>query len=795
MNETSSFPSAAGVAAGRSFNRAVLNSMRNAESFDIHPSAFGERMNRHHRRRWGSWSVPIVIGLIIAFQLAVAIISIDLLAAVRTYVSGESLYSKAQKAAQGFLLDYAASQQEVDYQRFVQALAVPVGDRIAREELNKPDPDFELVRRSFEAGGNHPDDIGGAIRLYRLFHNVPFMADAISTWRDADAGVAEMQALVERARARVGSTDAAEAFRALRAQAPGLNVHLTELEQSFSNRLGDASRWTQNFLVGVNVAIAALLALTGFGLIRRSARILQQGELQMTRLVDAVTDGVLIIDANGKIVLCNRAAAHVFGVATADAIGALVDRFIPHCLETARRARQQAIGDSGALHNLIGRRADGREFPMEASLSKIDTASGTLVTMVFRDVTEARAAHAERQTREALEATSQAKTEFLSRMSHELRTPLNAVLGFSQLLRLDTDWPPSVQQLERIQHIENAGAHLLALVNDVLDLSRVESGQMRLVLGVVSLRLVIEDALTMVRNLASAAGVECVASRIGSVAPADMAPRSLPSRGGADPLDVWVLADPVRLRQVLVNLLTNGIKYNRSGGSVRVSCGFRGNAVQVMIADTGPGIPSDKLSHLFEPFNRLGAENSKIEGTGIGLVLSRRLVELMRGELTVASTVGRGTVATLVLQACDEPFAAPLVQTPPSQHGMLDASLNVLYAEDNEVNVELVRGVVRLRPAITMRVAENGRQAVEMARSAPPDLMLVDMNLGDMTGMELAQELRCHAANRSIRLVALSADAMPEQIAAALAFGFECYLTKPIDFRKLLNVLDGQPDS
>ena len=126
---------------------------------------------------------------------------------------------------------------------------------------------------------------------------------------------------------------------------------------------------------------------------------------------------------------------------------------------------------------------------------------------------------------------------------------------------------------------------------------------------------------------------------------------------------------------------------------------------------------------------------------------------------------------------------------------MLDASLNVLYAEDNEVNVELVRGVVRLRPAITMRVAENGRQAVEMARSAPPDLMLVDMNLGDMTGMELAQELRCHAATRTIRLVALSADAMPEQIAAALAFGFECYLTKPIDFRKLLNVLDGQPDS
>ena len=894
-------------------------------------------MNSHPIHWKRSWPVATVLAIIVTFELVVAVVSIDLLASVRAYVTGESLYSKGQKDAQIYLLDYAQGQREEDYQRFLRALAVPLGDRRAREELEKASPDLAAARAGFLSGGNHPADVDGLIRLFRWFHRVPFMADAISIWREGDVVIGQMQSLVERARASVIARNAgADEFLKLREQAPLLNSRLTELESSFSAQLGEASRQMQRLLIAVNVIIATVLALTGFGFIRRSTRIqvategevrrrqqslqrlldsaaegvfgvdmtgrctfvnraaleilgyereadllgkemhalvnhshadgrvhsasesrmyqafrerqelhvadevfwrrdgtsvpveywshpvlqddevqgavatffdiserlrmqaaLRQGEIRMTQLVDAVTDGVLILDADENIVMFNRAAEHLFGVAAAEAIGVPVDRFVPHCLTEGGtgQARPHAIGFTGALHDLIGRRADGSEFPMEASLSKLDTEGGTLMTMVFRDVTQARAAHAERQAREALEASSRAKTEFLSRMSHELRTPLNAVLGFSQLLRLDTAWPPSLQQLERIQHIENAGTHLLALVNDVLELSRVESGQMKLLLGAVSLRLVVEDALAMVTNLASGAGVECAAPRLSGGLPGASRPSNLPLRGGADALDVWVLADSVRLRQVLVNLLTNGIKYNRIGGSVRVSCRRLGSTVQVAITDTGPGIPSDKLSHLFEPFNRLGAESSKIEGTGIGLVLSRRLVELMRGELTIASTVGRGTVANLVLEACGEPFAGPLLQAPPSQHGMLDGSLNVLYAEDNEVNVELVRQVARLRPSIALRIAENGTRAVYMALRDPPDLMLVDMNLGDMTGMELAQELRRHAATRGVRLVALSADAMPEQIDAALAFGFECYLTKPIDFRKLLNVLDGRPDS
>ena len=213
---------------------------------------------------------------------------------------------------------------------------------------------------------------------------------------------------------------------------------------------------------------------------------------------------------------------------------------------------------------------------------------------------------------------------------------------------------------------------------------------------------------------------------------------------------------------------------------------------ELRITDDGYGMAPEKLERLFEPFNRLGAENSKIEGTGIGLVLSRRLVELMEGELRIESRLGRGTRASLTLDLADDAPARIGGAAPPSQHGTLDESLRVLYAEDNEVNVEIVRQVVKLRPSVAFDVAESGAVAFHKARRDQPQLILVDMNLGDMTGIELARALHADPATSGIRLVALSADALPEQIDAALASGFEDYLTKPINFRDLLDVLDGR---
>jgi CheY-like chemotaxis protein len=326
----------------------------------------------------------------------------------------------------------------------------------------------------------------------------------------------------------------------------------------------------------------------------------------------------------------------------------------------------------------------------------------------------------------------------------------------------------------------------------VLDLSRVESGEMAVSREAVDLALAVEEAGNMVSPLVTKAAVELLISPTSS-APAAMLARPggpvLPRRSASQASQMWVAADPIRLRQVLVNLLSNAVKYNRHGGSVSVSWRAGDNECRLCVTDTGPGMARDKLERLFEPFNRLGAESSNVEGTGIGLFLSRRLTEMMGGRLDIASTVGEGTIATLVLKLAKRPISSARAALAPARSGSA-GHLDVLYAEDNEVNAELVRQIVSLRPSVTLRVAESGTRALAMAQDRPPDLMLVDMNLGDMTGIELASALRRSPITRSIRLFALSADALPEQIDAALKDGFRGYLTKPIEFAKLLSLFD-----
>jgi CheY-like chemotaxis protein len=241
---------------------------------------------------------------------------------------------------------------------------------------------------------------------------------------------------------------------------------------------------------------------------------------------------------------------------------------------------------------------------------------------------------------------------------------------------------------------------------------------------------------------------------------------------------------------VLVNLLSNAVKYNRPGGRVALTWKRSKNECEIMVTDTGKGISADQLACLFQPFNRLGAESTTVEGTGIGLVLSRQLAEMMGGTLTVTSTFGVGTCATLRLGATHAPPFRPHPARAVHPATRAASSLAVLYAEDDDVNAELVRQLVATRSDVSLRVAANGAMALAIARADPPDLMLVDMNLGDMTGIELAQELRRDRATRGVRLVALSADALPEQIRAAMDCGFETYLTKPIKFDEVMAVLD-----
>jgi PAS domain S-box-containing protein len=886
---------------------------------------------RRRRSRRGSWPVLTVFACIVGLQLLVGMVSLDLMAAVRSYATGESLYSKAQKDAQLHLINYAVSHQDSEFQLFMQSLEVPRGDRFAREEMQKPTFDSEATRNSYLQGGNHPDDIAGAIRLFRWFQHTPLMAHAIATWTQGDFIIDQMRVLAEQAHERVaaGDFDSPDVVN-LRDEVMRLNKRLTPLEARFAADLSDAARLSEKILLWFNLGMAILLGLSGAAFVRHSGRVqaateeelrqrqesqqrildsaaeglygvdvegrctfinrsalkmlgyeqesdlldheihslihppeagplgaegtahprypsrialahleprelyvsdelfwrrdgssfpveywshpmfkdgelhgavatffdiservnmqaaLRQGEVRIAGLVDAVNDGVMTIDADERIVLFNRAAERLFGVPATDAMGSAVDRFIPRGPKGGLGPRREEFRfdyvETGKVTELFGRRADGREFPLEASLSRLQTGRGTLVTAVLRDVTDLQTAREERRAREALEASNRAKTEFLSRMSHELRTPLNAVLGFSQLLRLDKSRPPTREQMEHLQHIENAGMHLLALVNDVLDLSRVESGQMTVTLQPVDVRAAVQDALSMVEPLASSVGVKMwISGREGDLV-----------TGSPDDEDeVTVVADRVRLRQILVNLLSNAVKYNRPGGEVRVSWQVSEKRCDVLVNDDGIGIAPDKMERLFEPFNRLGAENSKVDGTGIGLVLSRRLVELMHGALRLESAIEKGTRASVTLPCATESVERIAGLAPPSQHGALEDELRVLYAEDNDVNVEIVRQVVKFRPSVIFDTADSGARAFLKARADLPHLILVDMHLGDMSGLELAQALRDDPVTAGIRLVALSADALPEQIDAALAMGFEDYLTKPINFRELLNVLDG----
>jgi PAS domain S-box-containing protein len=846
-----------------------------------------------------AWPTVLVLLAMTGLQVSVAGLSVYLLAGVRAYVTGESLYSKGQKDAQIYLLDYAENHREGDYLKLMDALAIPIADRRAREELQKPRPDLAVARDAFIQGGNHPDDVAVLIDLFRWFADTPLMAPAIATWTEGDAVIEQIRQLVERTRTSViaGETDA-DAMRQIRAEAPALNRRLTELEREFSAQLGQASRQTQQLLLLLNGSLAIALATFGVVFVLRAQRrqaatedevLRRQESLQL--LLDSVAEGLFGVDVGGRCTFINRAALKMLGY---DREGELLGRLLPaeiaasgtggaehleaevvqhsdadiyqrrdgshfpverwsHPImhggvvqgsvttffDTSERLRlrrelrreqilmerlvgtvtdavitfgedrrirvfnaaaerlfgmpaTQALGEpvdglfaiplpkavsteqAGALHEVDARRADGSTLRLEASFSRLQADDVTLETVVLRDISAREAAMNERRVRETLEATNLAKTQFLSRMSHELRTPLNAVIGFAQLMRADPSLHPGSPQLERIRHIERAGAHLLALVNDVLDLSRIESGEMVVRTEPVELSEIAEESTMLVSPLVTRNGIELIVS-------------SAPE--GARP---WVQADAVRLRQVLVNLLSNAVKYNRSGGQVTLSWSLvdAGTRWVVAVADDGPGMSQEKLARLFEPFNRLGAEVSKVEGTGIGLVLSRRLAQMMGGELHVVSEVGRGTVASVVL-----PRAAPMeraaeVQPRPSRQGLHAGRLDVLYAEDNEVNAEIVKQILAPREDMRLRIAQSGTVALEMVRSRMPDVLLVDMNLGDMTGIDLVRTLRSIPGSGQVSLIALSADALPEQIDMALRHGFQEYLTKPIDFRKLLDVLD-----
>ena len=408
------------------------------------------------------------------------------------------------------------------------------------------------------------------------------------------------------------------------------------------------------------------------------------------------------------------------------------------------------------LHERVKRQAEELEARVQERTLELTEANEQLQ----QQIAERRRAEAE------ADRANRAKSDFLSRMSHELRTPLNGIIGFAQLLELDAKNP---DERESVEHILKGGRHLLTLINEVLDIARIEAGKLSISLEPVSVRDVVCSALDLVRPQAALRGVRL--------------PATMTS-------DRYVTADRQRLQQVLLNLLSNAVKYNRDQGDVAVSCEQSpGGRVRLTVSDTGAGIAPGMLDRLFTPFDRLGAEQTGIDGTGLGLVLSKRLVEAMGGLIQVASGAD-GTAFTIELEASEKPAGVVVSADAAIDPRTSQAQGTILYIEDNVANLRLLERIVRRRPAITLLSAMQGSQGLELAQAHRPDVIILDLHLPDLPGEDVLARLRDDARTRAVPVVILSADVTPGQVTRLLAQGARAYLTKPLDLNELLSLLD-----
>ena len=509
----------------------------------------------------------------------------------------------------------------------------------------------------------------------------------------------------------------------------------------------------------------------------RTEAALRESEQRFRNILDHLPLGLIYADVNGRIREANPRMQELTGYPTEELVG-MSSLQITHPddragdIEQARRLIAGQVPMYRRHKRYITR--DGRVVWVQATVSALRDAQGRPHRLVglLEDISEHLRLQEAERARQSAEAASRAKSDFVSRMSHELRTPLNAMLGFAQLLELDRQQPLTERQRSWSAQIQQAGWHLLHMINDTLDLSRIESGTMRLELRAVPLADVLDEALVLVEHDAARRGVTLS--------------RHLDADAAA------VMADDTRLKQVLINLLSNAVKYNVDGGRVWVrSRRVDADTVEVEVGDTGIGMTASQLAELFQPFNRLGREADG-EGTGIGLVISRRLAELMEGSLDADSRAGEGSRFHLRLPAADrrgppqaEPPSAHARQDPPGYHERL-----VHYIEDNETNAEVMRGILAQRPQVRLEVSMTGLQGLDAVRQSRPALVLLDMHLPDIDGLDLLRHMKADASLADIPVVVVSTDATPARIEQARQQGAEHYLTKPLNVAHVLQVLD-----
>jgi PAS domain S-box-containing protein len=498
-------------------------------------------------------------------------------------------------------------------------------------------------------------------------------------------------------------------------------------------------------------------------------------------MVESVTDcAIIMLDQEGRVESWNEGAQRIQGYRAKEIIGQHNSRFFSQediDIKKPERALQEAAAGGRSEDNGWRVRKDGSTFWANVVMTAIRDSRGALrgYATLERDMSERRRVEAElNQARATAEAANLAKSEFLSSMSHELRTPLNAILGFAQLMESDVP-PPTLAQKVSIDQILQAGWYLLALINEVLDLSLIESGRLSLSQEKVSLSDVLSDCRAMMEPLALKRGITM----------------KFPENDAT----CFVMADRTRVRQILVNLLSNAIKYNRPNGSIIVECATRTQGyVRLSVTDTGLGLTEEKLGQLFQPFNRLGQEDGVEQGTGIGLVVTKRLVEVMKGTIGVDSAVNKGTAFWIDLVATTPPrYDFTQADTDTSSRKLeknVGPVRTVLYVEDNPANLKLVTMLIARRSDLRLLTADTGNLGVELAQAHLPDVILMDINLPGLSGLKVMSILSKDSLTSHIPIIALSANANPRDIEKGLKAGFLKYLTKPIRVDELMETLD-----
>lgn len=489
-------------------------------------------------------------------------------------------------------------------------------------------------------------------------------------------------------------------------------------------------------------------------------------------VVDAAVDGVIVFDEAGVIEAFNPAAEQLFGYRADEIVGSNVRRLVhpDSVIEYEESARSSEASRTPNEMELVHRSGD--VFTAEVSLGSFRLGGSTTLTAVVRDVTERKVTEdALRRAKEAAERVSRAKDEFLAGMSHELRTPLNGVIGLSSILARGTHGPLTGKQAEYVAQIEASGKHLLSLINDVLDLAKIEADRFEPELTAVSIEAVVDEALGMVREPAVSKNVTLVSALDSALPP--------------------VMADSRRVRQILVNLLGNGVKFTPSGGRVEVAAQAAGSDVVVTVSDDGIGIPPDQIEEVFEPFQQVESSlDRRHEGTGLGLALSRRLIERMGGTLAVKSVLGKGSEFTFMLpMALDAGEDAPRESEPDRVPGGTKVRSRVLVVEDNDVNRMMI-GDYLTAHGLDVVTAVDGDEAVARAFDSSPDVILMDIQMPRRDGLSATRELKSRPETEAIPVIALTALAMKGDAERCLAAGCDEYLSKPCDPATVLQVVE-----